>query len=124
MRAKGLSPRLLGQLAEFIAARPGVVVVVALILAALAATQALRLEVTTSRTHVDAARHRSTIEFAKFLHEFGSPNDLIAVVDGGNPEELRRATAELAAELERDPHVRSTFHKVDLDFFLKRILLF
>jgi len=122
---RGLGARLLGRLAEGIAARPKVVLIACSVLAALAATQVAQLEVTTSRTHVDSARTRGTILFGEFLEEFGTPNDLIAVIDGSEREERRRAADELAAELQRDPgHVRSTFHKVDLEFFLDHILLF
>src|SRR5207248_396782 len=104
---------------------PSAVVIACTVLAALAATQVAQLEVTTSRTHVDSARTPGTILFGEFLEEFGTPNDLIAVIDGSEREERRRAADDLAEELGRDPsHVRSTFHKLDLDFFLKHILLF
>src|SRR5205814_721310 len=85
----------------------------------------LQLEVTTSRTNMGHAVTDSEKLFGEFLEEFGSPNDLTAVVDGTGEVELRAGADELAAELERHPDlVRSTFHKVDIDFFLRRILLF
>ena len=128
MSEQGSSPktsRLLGWLADFVSARPRLVLVVTLVLAAAAATQVPFLEVTTSRTNLGHALSESERLFGEFLEEFGSPNDMIAVIDGAPGDELRRTADELAEALEKDKaHVRSTFRKMDIEFFLKRLLLF
>ena len=134
--ATGVASRLLGGLADVVSARPGLVVIIAVVMAAIGMTQVLRLEVTTSRTNLGHAGSESEKQFGIFLEEFGSPNDLTAVIDGLSIGEARKAADELAADLDKQlggelataddkrPRVRSTFHKVDIDFFLRRILLF
>src|SRR5690348_13096385 len=112
-----VSARVLGRLADLVSLRPWLVVIVAALLAALASTQVLRLVVTTSRTNMGHAVTDSEKLFGQFLEEFGSPNDLTAVIDGTGEVDLRATADELAAELEKHPDlVRSTFHKVDIDF--------
>jgi hypothetical protein len=128
-RPVGLAMRVLASLAERLCASPVTVLVVCLVLTAAAGTRALRLQVSTSRTNLGHASTAAEEAFGEFLLEFGTPNDVIGVIDapaGGFGEEALRAVAdELAAALEGDgAHVRSTFHKVDLDFFLRHLLLF
>ena len=131
----GRPSRLLGAVADFVAARPKRVVTVAAIIAIASLTQVVRLEVTTSRTNLGHPANEAEADFGRFLDEFGSPNDLTAVIDipahegqpplPGDVETLRAAADEMARELDQHPdRVRSTFHKVDIDFFLSRILLF
>lgn len=116
---------LLGRLIDAVSARPGWVVLAALLLSALSITQAMRIEVTTSRTNLGHPASDSERYFGEFLHEFGSPNDLIAVLDGGSVLQRRQCADALATALEQDhEHVKSTFHRVDLHFFLRHMLLF
>ena len=134
--ASGPTSRMLGRLADLVSARPGLVVIVAVLMAAVGMIFVLRIEVTTSRTNLGHAKSESERQFGVFLDEFGSPNDLTAVIDGLPAAEARKAADELASDLEKQlggalegdgdkrPRVRSTFHKVDIDFFLRRILLF
>src|SRR5262245_46899926 len=121
----------LGRLADAISARPATVVGLCLALAIAASTQILFIEVSTSRTNLGHPANDAERDFGTFLKEYGSPNDLIAVIERApdapkvDARTLRAAADALAAELVKDPtRIRSTFHKIDVDYFLRHILLF
>src|SRR4051812_16040893 len=105
------SSRLLAGLATFVSAWPRLVVAGAAARAFLAAPQVPYIEVTPSRTNIGPAVNDAGRRFGEFLDEFGSPNDLIAVIDGAGADELEHTADELAADLNKDTaHVRGTFH--------------
>lgn len=120
--------RWLAGLADLVSARPAAVVAVCVALALAAATQILNIEVSTSRTNLGHPANDAERDFGTFLKEYGSPNDLLAVIEAGPKTDaatLRRAADDLAAELSKDPQrIRSTSQKIDVDFFLRHILLF
>src|SRR4051812_8776240 len=83
--------------------RPHLTLAVCVALGLLAGLRASRLEVTTSRTNLGHASTPAEEAFGDFLRDFGTPNDVIAVVDapagGMDDAALRTLADELAAEL-------------------------
>ncbi len=60
-----------------------------------------------------------------FLEEFGTPNHLIAVVEGGDEESRRKAADELARILEKEEkHFRFVQYRIDIDSIKKQGLLY
>src|SRR5262245_59832481 len=115
----------LGRLADAISARTATVVGLCVALAIAASTQILFIEVSTSRTNLGHPANDAERDFGTFLKEYGSPNDLIAVIEGAaganiDARTLRAAADALAAELVKDQRqIRSTFHRIDVDYFLR-----
>lgn len=130
--ANGHGARLLARLAAGLSAHPRLVLGVSGVIALLGAAIAAGLEVNTSRTNLGHATMPSERDFGDFLREFGSPNDLIAVIDAPEVTEpaarealLRKTADDLATTPSGDgERVRSTYHRVEVDRFLKHLLLF
>ena len=83
-----------------------------------------RLDVLTSRAALYPADVPVNQRFEAFLDDFGTPSNLIVVLDGPS-EALGPFSEELAAELKARPElIRDVFYKLDLDFFREHGFLF
>lgn len=98
--------RLLRHLSEFVVASPGRVLVVALVLTAVAAVTLPRLEMDAGHSALfdnnDVHRRR----FKAFLDEFGSPDVLFMLVQGGNVRARREVIDALRRRLPEPQHAR------------------
>jgi len=78
------------------------------------AALATRTRISTSQRDLIPAKHPAQRDYLDFVREFGAADSLIAVLDG-EPEQLKPAADELAAELRRETAlVKSVFYKIDL----------
>ena len=78
------------------------------------AALATRTRISTSQRDLIPAKHPAQRDYLNFVREFGAADSLIAVLDG-EPEQLKPAADELAAELRRETaFVKSIFYKIDL----------
>lgn len=107
--------RLFRRLADFAVRRPRQVLLGHLLLAGLAlAAAATRLETRTSNLDLIDPQLPPVADFRAFAEEFGSPNLLVVVLEGGSEQELRRAVGELGPELRRSPGVAGVFDRLPL----------
>jgi hypothetical protein len=117
--------RLLAGLAKIVVHRPWFVVGAGMVLTLVSLAMVPFLKVSTSRTNLLDEENPYQKQLVAFLNEFGSPNQLIGVIEGGDPEERRRAADELAQALEEETRlVRFVFYKVDLEEMKSRGLLY
>ncbi|HEV8322071.1 MAG TPA: MMPL family transporter [Myxococcota bacterium] len=82
------------------------------------------MKVSTSRFALASGSKEQTA-LDQFLHEFGSPFDLIGAVEGGDPVARRAAVEELAARLKGETaYVADVFYRIDTGFFRDRALMY
>lgn len=91
--------RLLARLADAIIAAPKGVIVAALVLGAVALWPAAKLEVQAGHQALFDQNATQWKRFRGFMEEFGSPDLLFALVEGGDPAARRRVVARLAEAL-------------------------
>lgn len=83
------------------------------------------IQVSTSRTNLMDEDNPYQRQLTAFLQEFGNPNHLVAVVEGGTLEQRRQASDQLAAAMRGEPkHFKSVFHRVDLEKMKQQGLLY
>ncbi|MDY0001779.1 MAG: MMPL family transporter [Polyangia bacterium] len=83
------------------------------------------IKVSTSRTNLMDENNPYQRQLNAFLKEFGNPNHLVAVVEGGSLEDRRRASDRLADAMRSEPkHFKSVFNKVDLEAMKQQGLLY
>ncbi len=105
--------------------RPWHVLSFAVVLLVLSLATVPFLKVSTSRTNLLDKDNPYQRQLVAFLREFGSPNHLIGVVEGGRAEERRQAADELARAVEQTPGLaRFVFYKVDLAQMRRQGLLY
>ncbi len=104
---------------------PWHVLAVAVVMLVLSLATVPFLKVSTSRTNLLDKDNPYQRQLMAFLNEFGSPNQLIGVVEGGSAKERRAAADELARAVERVPGLaRFVFYKVDLNQMRRQGLLY
>ncbi len=117
--------RVLEALSRFVTQRPTYVLAAGVVLTVLALTTVPFLRISTSRTNLLDEDNPYQKKLLAFLHEFGSPNHLIGVVEGGTAAQRHAAADELARALEARPGlVRFVFYKVDLQELRDKGLLY
>ncbi len=98
-------------------------VAAALTLASLAAVPFLTIS--TSRTNLMDEDNPYQQQLTAFLREFGNPNHLIAVVEGGTLDQRRQVSDKLAKAMLAEPkHFKHVMHHVDIDKIKERALLY
>lgn len=111
-----LPERFFGWLAESATARPKWVVAASLILAAAAlALAAFRLELKTSNLDLVDPDLPVVARFRDFAQNFGTPNMLVAVLQGGDPAKLREAADRTAEAIRGAQGVRAVFARLPYD---------
>jgi uncharacterized protein len=117
--------RLLVWLAGVIIRRPRTILIAALVAAAVGTLLATNIQVSTSRNQMMPPGHPDQKQFAQFLSEFGTPNQLAIVIEGADAPARRRAAEQLAGKLGQDKeHVREVYYKVDLRYFRDHALMY
>lgn len=105
--------RAFGRLAESATARPRSVLAISLLLAAAAlALAAFRLELKTSNLDLVDPDLPAVARFRDFAQDFGTPNMLVVVLAGREPEKLPAAVDRTAAALRRAHGVRAVFSRL------------
>ncbi|HEX7597568.1 MAG TPA: MMPL family transporter, partial [Polyangia bacterium] len=85
---------------------------------------ATRARISTSQRDLVPAKHPVQKDYLAFVREFGAADSLIAVLDG-EPDLLKPAADELAAELRQQTEVvKSVFFKIDLALMRDRAPLY
>lgn len=83
------------------------------------------LAISTSRTNLMDEDNPYQKQLTSFLREFGNPNHLIAVVEGGTLDDRRQVSDKLAKALRGEPKLfKHVMHHVDIDKFKERGLLY
>ncbi|MCB1035865.1 MAG: MMPL family transporter [Acidobacteria bacterium] len=79
------------------------------------ALAAARLDLKTSNLDLVDPSLPEVQRFLRFADEFGTPNQLIVVLEGTDPKKLRRAAEEVAGSLQGAPGVRAVLHRKPFD---------
>src|SRR5688572_1776220 len=104
--------RLLVWLSHRIVARPRTILVAAALLSALGVALSVNIQVSTSRNQMMPPGHPDQRQFSNFLNEFGTPNQLAVVIEGGDEAGRRRDAEQLAAKLlQNREYVREVYYK-------------
>jgi len=113
-----------GRLHGLVVRRPGTVAILGLALAGIAAAYAVRhFKVETGTQALVSEEHPQSRAWLDLVHEFGTPEALVLVLEHGEPDALREFARRLAPRLEaRKDYVRSVFYGRDLSFPLDRAL--
>ncbi|MEO1335150.1 MAG: MMPL family transporter, partial [Myxococcota bacterium] len=83
------------------------------------------LEISTSRTALVSEANPHWQRYMDFAREFGIPEDLVVVIDSEDPTAVRRFMDGVATAVAAENDLaQSVFHRVDLNAFEKRGLLF
>ncbi len=83
------------------------------------------LELSTSRTTLVSEDDPHWRRYMAFAKEFGIPEDLVVVIEGADPDQVRAAADAVAGALDGlKKQVGSTFHKIDLTKFSSRAPLY
>jgi len=83
------------------------------------------LTISTSRTNLMDEDNPYQKQLNSFLREFGNPNHLIAVVEGGTLDQRRKVSDKLAKALRAEPKLyKHVMHHVDIDKIKERALLY
>ena len=118
--------RLLETLGRFVTSWPRAILGVALLVTVVAAALIPGLRVLTSRAAMYPADVPVNQRFEDFLADFGTPTNLIAVLEGA-PETLGPFADAFATELQAPGAqgiIRSVFYRIDMDFFRSHGFLF
>ena len=123
-----LRQRVLSVLASAAVRAPGRVIAVSAVVAAVGAAVLvlMGLDVETSRVDLWPEEHPLQERFQEYQDLFGSPFQLIVVVEGDDPAQNKEVAARIAAEVSSDavPEVRDVFYRVDLKSLKEQGLLF
>jgi predicted RND superfamily exporter protein len=109
--------------AERFARRPWWVLAVAIALSVLSLWAISQLPVYTSRQALLPHDNAVAQRFDAFLKKFGAASDLIVVLEGAPPDELKTFADELATALAAEPEIAQATARVDLDFLLEHAYL-
>jgi hopanoid biosynthesis associated RND transporter like protein HpnN len=118
--------RCLTGLVEQVCRYPRSVLVAALVLATAAVGAACaRLEYRTQRTDLMSPDKESQKRWRQYVEEFGDDDDIVVVVKGQDPAQMKRALDALAEQVAARPgQFDRLFYKVDLRALCDRALLF
>ena len=122
----GFVPRLLVGLVRAVCQRPGLVLLLAAVFGA-ASVYACNhhLQYQTQRTDLISPHKDYQQRWRQYLAEFGDDDDMIVVVEGSSPTQMKRALDAVAARIQEHPqHFDRLFYKVDLGGLRNRALLF
>ena len=119
--------KLIGRLQALILARPGRVVLLSLLLTALALAMGSQVEFRTARRDLAPPDDTEQIRFDRIMARIGGGSMVIACAESvaGAPADqpaLQAFADALAVSFAASPHVANTFHKVDLEWFLRNAL--
>src|SRR5205085_1473241 len=111
--------------ADAAADRPKAVLLAVGLVTLAAAIIASGLRVSTSRTALISESDPVWHRYMLFAEEFGIPEDLIVVLRGDDPKQVRGAADDVANRVRAiDSQVASVFYRVDLGAFRGRAALF
>ncbi|UZR28580.1 sterol transporter cytoplasmic membrane protein BstA [Methylococcus mesophilus] len=116
-------PQLAANVAERFARRPWRVLVVAIALSVLSLWATSQLPVYTSRQALLPHDNAVAQRFDAFLKKFGAASDLIVVLEGAPPDDLKTFADELATALAAEPEIAQATARVDLRFVLEHAYL-
>ncbi|QXP88246.1 sterol transporter cytoplasmic membrane protein BstA [Methylococcus capsulatus] len=116
-------PHLAALAAERFARRPWRVLAFAMALSALSLWAVSRLPVHTSRQALLPHDNAVAQRFDAFLDKFGAASDLIVVLEGAPPDELKPFADELATALAAEPEIAQATARLDLRFVLEHAYL-
>jgi predicted RND superfamily exporter protein len=116
---------LLERYARFALRRPWIVFGIIAVFTIGSAVVAPRLKVVTSRSKLVSEDNPYQRHANELVREFGWNDTLVVLVDGDTPEKARLLAERIATKLEAEKDVvRAVFHRIDLDTFRNKALLY
>lgn len=114
--------RILKRIGSFVYTQHPFILVVAILLTIFSlAYSSIFLKTKTGRIDLVSESNPACKRFLEFLNNFGSPDNLVVLVEGGLAADRERASEELARRLDAEKEfVEKVFFRVPLDFFKKK----
>jgi hypothetical protein len=117
--------KIFGLIAGLVCKRPGAVLGLALVFAAIGVALASQLGMHTSRIDLLSSEHRAVKSYTDFTAEFGTANNIFFIIEGPSLITSKRCADALAEEISGHPsYIRDTLHRFDLARFKSRALLY
>lgn len=105
--------------------RPGLLVIILLVLAAVSGAASSRLTINTNQLELISQDLRQVKDVKRVGDMIGGAGTLIIALRGNDEATLKGVSDELAASLATDPeHVRTVMHKLPTEFLRKRAAMF
>jgi len=114
--------RILRRLADFVYLQYPTIIVVSILLTIISlAISGLFLTTKTGRIDLISENNPACKRFFDLLDDFGSPDDLVILVQGGDPSVRKQAVKKLALNLEKKVWlVDRVFYRIPIEFFEER----
>lgn len=117
-----LREQVLKKVADFVYTQYPFIIVLAIFLTILSlAISGIFLTTKTGRIDLISEENPACKRFLNFLEEFGSPDDLVVLIEGASRADRKKAAEALAKALNKEKKlVQRVFYRVPLDYFLDR----
>jgi uncharacterized protein len=116
--------RIMGSVARLVCARPGTIVVIGILFAAISAViMSLRFNVVTNTTNLLSDKVASKQYYNELKDDFGSDYRFIVLIESPDPVQNRKAADEVGAYLETlRPQITTVLSKIDFSSIKPRLL--